>query len=110
MLQDEFQKRLVVQIAVSPDGASAFDDVVALEGALQSALDPNLAVIDGHDAGSGEMNVFIDTDKPEAVCDVVKSVLARLSLLRQAKVAYRSFDSDDYVVLWPPDALTFEVQ
>ena len=35
----------------------------------------NLGKVDGHDAGSGEMNIFVLTDHPELAFERVKQVL-----------------------------------
>lgn len=38
---------------------SAYDALIAMEDALGLSLAPALGFVDGHDFGSGEMNLFI---------------------------------------------------
>lgn len=74
--------------------------MVALENELISTL-ANTADVDGHDMGSGEMNVFIFCDDPEVVLKVSRDTLARYPGLDLAGAAFRRVDGEDYVRLWP---------
>ena len=56
--------QLVLQFAV--DSMEDFDRLVALEDGLIEELD-EAAVVDGHDFGSGQFNIFILTDGPMPV-------------------------------------------
>lgn len=46
------------------DSLCDYDAMVALEDGLIAALDDS-ANVDGHDVGSGEVNIFIFTDEPK---------------------------------------------
>ena len=43
--------------------------------------------VDGHDAGSGEMNIFISTDHPFQVFDWLKGPLVAHDLFADVRVA-----------------------
>ena len=66
--------------------------------------------VDGHDAGSGEMNIFIKTDEPRLAFEDVKRVLAESGLLHSVKAAFRLRSESQYTVLWPMDAGSFRVK
>lgn len=85
-----------------------YDQLVAIEGKLHAAMGGDAAV-DGHDMGSGEMNVFIATDQPTATFNDVRSCLAEDPLWSDVRAAYRAADEDEYTVLWPPGQHAFTV-
>ena len=85
------------------------DEVLALEDDLIEHLDPDLVFVDGHDAGSGEMNLFLFTNEPEAAFAQIKPILTARSLLEQSRAAYRPADGEDFVPIWPEGLQTFEV-
>jgi hypothetical protein len=93
----EFQ--LVVQFK---GGGEAVDlnFLVSLEYKLIDRLGDS-AVVDGHDSGSGEGNIFVITKSPIDTFRQVRAVLADQDLLDTARVAYRDFESDQYTWLWP---------
>ena len=76
------------------------DALVALEDSLIGQL-AGVAVVDGHDIGSGEANVFIFTSDPMGTFDLVKPVLDRAHLLAAVTAAYRSTEGENYTVVWP---------
>ena len=46
------------------------DKVIELEDQLiEATADLSLAAVEGHDWGSGEMNIFLCTNAPQAACD-----------------------------------------
>lgn len=68
------------------------------------------AEIDGHDMGSGEVNIFIHTNHPVETFEVAKNVLREQGvLLEQIKVAYREMDAHHCICLWPRDLKVFNV-
>jgi len=82
--------------------------MVALETALIGAL-PDGSEVDGHDAGSGEMNIFISTDHPLQVFDSLKGSLVAHNLFADIRVAYREAAKDEYTILWPRGLRSFTV-
>ena len=99
--------QLVIQFPLSTEYPSTadFDALVSLEEKLER-LGEDKFDVDGHDAGAGEMNIFIMTD------DAVKtfgSIEASLPSDRPWRAGFRDLDADDYIPIAPPDLKTFEV-
>jgi hypothetical protein len=90
--------QLVIQI--QGDTIGGYDALVALEDQLIEALGES-AEIDGHDIGSGESNIFMLTNTPEATFSLVRPVLQQCNLLDFVAVAYRSVSGEQYTSLWP---------
>ncbi len=67
------------------------------------------ADIDGHDIGSGEMNIFIFTNYPMEVFEKIKVVLKNCDALDEMKSAYRDVNSEHFMCLWPEDLTDFQV-
>ena len=86
-----------------------YDCLIELAASLEEVLAPS-AFIDGHDAGSGEMNIFIHTDSPEETFRLSRTVMEERSRLGKMAAGYRPFEANDYVRLWPPgETATFTV-
>ena len=81
------------------DDCLDFDAMVSHENAIQQIVEP-IAEVDGHDVGSGEMNIFILTADPVATFERAKPLLSSASLLDKVSVAYRELRSDYFSVLW----------
>ena len=79
-----------------------FDDLVVLEDSLIESFRRTPHVVDGHDIGSGTMNIFIHTDDPKAAFAIATQAIYPVELPK-LKAAYRSFAGDDYEWLWPQD-------
>jgi len=65
-------------------------------------------VVDGHDFGSGEMNIFILTDDPTRAFAIARPIIFP-DLFLHLKAAYRELSASDFKTLWPPDLKTFDV-
>jgi hypothetical protein len=89
--------QLVLQF---PAHAVNYDELIAIEDELLDVVG-SPAQVDGHDFGSGEGNIFILTNSPEATLEAVLPVLKDLSRDRDATVAYRAVHGEGYTVLWP---------
>ena len=98
--------QLVLQWSAS--SINEYDAIVAVEDELIDAM-PEGSEVDGHDAGSGEMNIFIRTNAPVHVFNALKSVLADSGLLASARVAFREQSKSAYTVLWPEGLKSFKV-
>lgn len=86
-----------------------FDGLIAMEDLLLAELPEAHGLVDGHDFGSGEMNIFVHTELPlEAFADVM-STLGSHSRWADVRAAYRGIDSDDFVLLWPKTLEHFDV-
>lgn len=92
------------------DSLQDYDALIALEDQITRALRP-MHVVDGHDFGSGEMNIFVHSNAPEAAFSIVRSVIPAGVLTRSMKAGYREIAGEDYSVIWPPgSAERFEVK
>ena len=76
-----------------------FDELLALELDLGLSLRGE-HVVDGHDFGSGEMNIFIHTDNPEEALRCAKVPLNKLTT-KHYIAAFRDIEGKDYTVLFP---------
>jgi hypothetical protein len=77
-----------------------YDELIIIEEALITELG-DAADVDGHDCGSGEMNIFIFTNEPEKVLEKIKPVLAKREKLEKLVAAYRETNGEGYTTLWP---------
>ena len=103
MTQHKYQ--LVVQFA--GDDIADFDEMIEIEDRLDYGLG-DMHLVDGHDVGSGEVNIFVHTSDPVLACDEIIGLLEDGQRSR-AKIAFRSMDSDEYAVLWPLDLDQFSI-
>lgn len=81
--------------------------IVDMEDQLEVALCN--AEIDGHDIGSGEINIFIHTENPLATFEKARQVLKENAVLDRVKVAYRDLEEEHYVCLWPAGLTNFNI-
>jgi len=86
-----------------------FERLVEMEDALIGGLGA-IGVVDGHDAGSGEFNIFIFTDEPQAAFHKAKEILGGRKDWAEVRAAYRGISAEEYVVLWPRELLAFSVK
>ena len=77
-----------------------YTEMIALEVLLTKALG-SAAEVDGHDCGSGEMNLFIHTDEPEKTFQLIRDVVANWDFFPNLVAAYRELAGEQYSVLWP---------
>ena len=82
------------------DSLDEYDAMVALEDDLTEELGDS-ADVDGHDAGSGETNIFIFTSDPAATFHRVRPVLERTQRLQAVTAAYREVEGERHTVIWP---------
>jgi len=80
-----------------------FNSLVRLEDQLIKLLGDS-ALIDGHDCGSGEMNIFIHTDDPFLTFQAITPHLTKKRWLPSVTAAYRLLSGDDYTVVWPKNS------
>ena len=77
-----------------------YDRLIEIEDALTKYLH-GLANVDGHDSGSGEMNIFIFTGKPEETFEKAKVFIKAAGMLTTLSAAYRLTTENEYSRLWP---------
>ena len=99
--------QLVFQLPGS--SRSDFEDLIALERELRTAVS-DLGLVDGHDMGVGEMNIFVLTSKPIQVFERARTIPGINRAMPRMKVAYRSIGGDEYEILHPLGLYKFEVK
>ena len=85
-----------------------YDELTSIEDTLIDNLNDG-SKVDGHDAGSGEVNIFIHTDNPRSTFNVVMSIVDALGFWADSRVAYREMTGDDYTILWPEGLYEFDI-
>lgn len=98
--------QLVLQFPAST--IEDFDWLIETEGALESAL-RGRAIVDGHDMGSGEMNLFIHTNEPEATFKAAQALLGEGERVENMAAAHRELEGEEYTILWPPGRTEFKI-
>lgn len=93
------QYQLVLQFPLAED--FDFDALIELETKLTFELGSEHEV-DGHDIGSGEINIFIHTNNPENAFEKTTHLLSK-KLYSALKAAYRDIDSYEYTWIYPAD-------
>ena len=92
---------MIYQLVLQFDASSIedFDRGIEIEDKIINALG-NAHDVDGHDFGSGEMNIFIHTDEPKEAFKILKANVLP-NFLKEVKAAFRELSSENYTVLWP---------
>jgi hypothetical protein len=99
--------QLVLQWPNTP-GLGDYDALIEIENLLMDKLgDPEM--VDGHDVGMGEMNIFLLTDDPQGCFDKVRAILECHSAWTTIRVGYREISQDEFVILFPKNLTKFAV-
>ena len=97
--------QLVIQTVAGSIGD--YDMMIALEEEIERRLG-DIGIVDGHDMGVGEANIFlIVTDPTEAFSRIAPALPQALPGL---KVAYRELEGTKYVTLFPPGLTEFHIR
>jgi hypothetical protein len=96
---------LVIQLPINSVGD--FDRMVEAEERIDALL-KGLGQVDGHDAGSGEGNIFIFTDHPELAFQKALPCLEE-PVRELARAAYRETEGETFTILWPSGLKEFRV-
>ncbi len=99
--------QLVLQFKTGGD-LDSFDRLIRFEEKLITIVGKT-AKVDGHDFGSGGMNIFILTDDPVATFTLTQKTDDSVRPAGKMKAAYRLLDREDYVCLWPPELSHFDI-
>lgn len=97
---------LVLQWPAS--GLSDYDSLIEIEHTLEACITGD-ASVDGHDMGSGEMNIFLETNDPLMTFDEVQAAVSSSPRWVGLRAAYSEVDGSEYTVLWPHGLTTFRV-
>ena len=98
--------QLVLQF--SANSKNDFNQLVALEEKLTDAIEC-IAIVDGHDFGQSEFNVFILTDEPAMVFDKAHQIIRDQRLQQGMRAAYRRKTDGSFMILWPTTLTEFSV-
>jgi hypothetical protein len=98
---------LVLQWPVTSE--ADFDALISIEDLLQSYLPDAYGFVDGHDFGAGEMNIFVQTDRPLEAFQHAMTLLGTNPRWAGVRAAYRPADGERYVVVWPKALQVFSV-
>ena len=98
--------QLVLQFTA--DMIADFDQLVALEEKLIEALEHS-AIVDGHDFGKSEFNIFILTNEPAMVFDKAHRIIRDQRLQQGMRAAYREPPGESFMILWPTTLAEFSV-
>jgi len=98
------------QLVLQWSGSSLkdYDEMIAMENKLIENLSGG-SEVDGHDVGSGEVNIFILTDDPELTFSEGKATMGNSEHWLSARVAYREITKSHYIILWPEDLTDFAI-
>jgi hypothetical protein len=99
--------QLVLQFAAS--STDDFDRVIAFETKLAEHFGTS-SMVDGHDFGSGECNVFVHTDEPAVAFEHAHHVAKCQGLLDDLRAAYREVGAQKFEVVWPTNLTLFSVK
>jgi hypothetical protein len=98
--------QLVIQLP------EALNDDLDWIAEMEDKLDEVLldAEVDGHDIGSGEVNIFIHTNHPINTFEIAKGILQEEGVdFENIKVAYRELCGEHYIPLWPANLVDFKI-
>lgn len=82
--------------------------MVELEETIMVGLG-SLGNVDGHDAGSGEMNIFILTNHPKPAFERIMELLGTRAFTLDLKVAFRVLGKEKFTILFPADLTQFAI-
>ncbi len=101
--------KYILVLQWSATSESDFNVLTPMEDLLEAGL-PNVhGLVDGHDFGGGEMNIFVQTDRPLEAFQDAMTLLGTNPRWVDVRVAYRPADGDRYVVIWPKTLEVFSV-
>ena len=98
--------QLVLQLPAS--SIKDYDAMIELEETIMRSLG-NLGKVDGHDAGSGEMNIFILTAPPKLAFQGIRQLLGTRDFMPDLKVAFREIGKDEFTILHPAGLSYFAI-
>ena len=98
--------QLVLQL--SGTSIKDYDEMIEFEEEIIETIG-KLGYVDGHDAGSAEMNIFVHTNSPELAFERIKMSQRAQGFMTDLKVAFREIGKDEYTILYPKGLTEFTV-
>lgn len=87
----------------------SLDELFAFETRIIDSI-PRICKVDGHDIGSGTINIYVFTGAPLAAFKQFRKYLGTKKIEKNLRVSYRETNGDSYVNLWPyRDPRPFEI-
>ena len=102
----DFKYQLVFEWSASSE--ADYNVLLAIEETIRKGLG-RIGIVDGHDIGIGEMNVFIHTNDPKGAFEKAMSLVQGKYDLKELMVGYRNFDDEDYTPMFPTGLEAFRV-
>jgi hypothetical protein len=102
--------KYILVLQWSGESEADYDALLTMEGILESTLDGTNGFVDGHDIGSGELNIFIHTDRPSDAFANAAQSLGTNPHWSQVRAAFRPTEGDRYEILWPNSPTRFSVK
>ncbi len=102
------ENMLVLQWPLPFSSDNDLDLLVSLEAAILEGLG-NLGTVDGHDIGSGEMNIFIYTENPVGAFEYIKTIPSISQQLSKMKAGYREVGGEVFTPIHPEGLDSFEI-
>ncbi len=101
--------RYILVLQWPGDSEADFEALISMEEQVETVLG-RYASVDGHDFGSGEMNIFIETDRPTETFADAANALRESPRWGDLRAAYREARGDSYEILWPRTLQKFSVE
>jgi hypothetical protein len=101
--------RYILVLQWPGDSEADLDALISMEEQVHAALG-RYASVDGHDFGSGEMNIFIETDRPAEAFADAGNALREGPRWGDLRAAYREGRGGPYQILWPRSLRKFSVK
>jgi hypothetical protein len=98
---------LVLQLP-SSSSLGEYDLLISLEESIREGIG-DFATVDGHDIGSGEMNIFLFTENPKLAFERIRTIPSVASHMSNLRVGYREVGEDEYTPLYPEGLQVFAV-
>jgi hypothetical protein len=101
----ESERQFVIQFRIEQHGSvEDFDRLIAIEEALDQELERSSinGFVDGHDMGSGEMNIFAYFPSSQIGTEFLTSFVRNQDWALEVVIAERE-PNDSYRVFWPGD-------
>jgi len=97
------------QLVIQADHKSLpdYDVMILLEQKIEERLEAG-DFVDGHDAGSGEWNIFLDVADPHSTWSKLAPLFEGET--RGIRVAYRELEGSKYTALFPASLSRFSLR
>ena len=99
---------LLVLLLPPSSSLREYDLGISHEESIRAGIG-DFATADGHDIGSGEMNIFFFNEKPKLTFERINVMPSVANHMSNMKVGYREVAEDEYTPLYPEGLLQFAV-